>query len=188
VRGQPAIMVRLARGNAAPPLGRADPVCRACSEPVASGTLRLYEGGDFYHASCRGRQRQLEALEHVNRTEATPSEAARLVNEPTPPRRRHADPPAELSACPVCQQPAMVADWGPGVIWLVVEGCPCGGFSVATEALEWRLPHLSPPQRVELAATIQGVRAMGRAVWLTTAVGGISGRLVVRTERPEPPT
>jgi hypothetical protein len=82
----------------------------------------------------------------------------------------------------------MVANWGPGVVWLVIDGCPCGGFSVATDALEWRLPRLTPVQRMELAATIQGVRAMGRAVWLTTAGGGISGRLVVRTERPEPPT
>ena len=70
--------------------------------------------------------------------------------------------------------------------WFRVEGCTCGGFEVAAVALEWRLPRLSAAERSDLGATIQGFRAMGRAAWLTTVDGGISGRLVIRTRRPNP--
>jgi hypothetical protein len=65
--------------------------------------------------------------------------------------------------------------------WIRVDGCRCGGFFVAADVLEWRLPRLTTGERAELSATIQGLRAMGRAAWLSTADGAISGRLVIRS-------
>jgi hypothetical protein len=169
---------------------RADPICPACSKPIRSGTLRHYDRAEFYHVYCRSRQLQLEALEQVNRPEATHAGAARLIEGTT--RRSEsapqADRPPEAGSCPVCRQPATVVDSRPSASWLVVEGCPCGGFFVAAEILEWRLPRLTTAGRMELSATIQGFRAMGREAWLMTADEGISGRLVIRIERPDRPT
>jgi hypothetical protein len=65
-----------------------------------------------------------------------------------------------------------------GGTWVMVEGCRCGGFAVAGDTLEWRLPALTAAQRAELSDTIRGFRAMSREAWLT-ADGGISGRLVL---------
>jgi hypothetical protein len=80
-----------------------------------------------------------------------------------------------------------MVDWRPTLSWLVIEDCSCGGFFVAADALEWRLPRLTTAARAELSSTIQGFRAMDREAWLTTADGGISGRLVIHTERPDRP-
>jgi hypothetical protein len=66
-----------------------------------------------------------------------------------------------------------------------VEGCRCGGFAVAAETLEWRLPALTAAQRAELSEAIRGFRAMSREAWLTTADGEISGRLVLRPKRAD---
>jgi hypothetical protein len=34
-------------------LDRLAPRCPGCAMPVGTGTARVYEGGEFYHASCR---------------------------------------------------------------------------------------------------------------------------------------
>jgi hypothetical protein len=81
-----------------------------------------------------------------------------------------------------------VTDWGPRLDWIVIEGCSCGGFFVWARLLEWRLPRLGRTERSDLVASIQGFRAMGQEPWVTTADGGIFGRLVILTERPDRPT
>jgi len=91
---------------------------------------------------------------------------------------------AKVTRCPVCDQPATLIDGDPTGDWCRVGGCRCEGFFVATDCLEWRLPRLSPDERVELSMTIQGFGAMGRDAWLSTADGIMSGRLVIRTKRP----
>jgi len=50
-------------GDTAPDVERRDSRCPACSTPVRSGMLRLYERGEFYHAYCRSRQLERAALE-----------------------------------------------------------------------------------------------------------------------------
>jgi hypothetical protein len=91
-------------------------------------------------------------------------------------------------SCPVCTGAATVTDWRPRLEWVVVEGCACGGFSVWAPLLEDRLRRLSPAERADLAATIQGFRAMNHEAWVTSADGGIFGRLVILTRRPERPS
>jgi hypothetical protein len=79
----------------------------------------------------------------------------------------------------------MVSDHAPGTRWITVEGCQRGGFAVAADTLEWRLPALTAGQRAELSETIRGFRAMAREAWLTTADGGISGQLVFRPKQAD---
>jgi hypothetical protein len=91
------------------------------------------------------------------------------------------------SSCPVCTHSATVTDWRPRLDWLVVEGCPCGGFFVWAPLIDG-LRRLSAAERSDLAATIQGFRAMNHEPWLTSADGGIFGRPVILTERPDRPS
>jgi hypothetical protein len=86
--------------------------------------------------------------------------------------------------CPVCEQPATLVEGRDTGGWCRVDGCRCGGFFVAADTVEWRLPRLSTEERAELSVTIQGFGAMGREAWLSTSDGRISGRLVVRVKRP----
>jgi hypothetical protein len=91
----------------------------------------------------------------------------------------------EVTGCPVCEQPATLTPINGCSTggWCRVDGCLCGGFFVAADTREWRLPRLSPEERAELSVTIQGFGAMGRDAWLSTPDGGISGRLVIRVKR-----
>jgi hypothetical protein len=140
-----------------------------------------YENGAFYHSHCHTQRFHRDALE---RSKAHPLQAADTpLGGDVEPHQSDADPPAAV--CPVCQQPATIADHAPGATWILVEGCPCGGFVVAANTLEWRLPALTAPQRAELSETIRGFRAMSREAWLTTADGGISGQLVLRPKRAD---
>jgi hypothetical protein len=173
--------------NGAARVGRVDPLCPVCSEPIRSGMLRQHDGGAFYHAYCRTRQLQRAALEQFRHAAPAQADAPPLIETTTQPTGdvRPSDGPAQRRGCPVCSQLATVTDWGP--TWLVIDGCRCSRFFVARETLEWRLARLGPAERAELAATILGFRAMGREAWVTTSDGtGISGRLVILTESPEP--
>jgi hypothetical protein len=167
-------------GDTGPEARRRDSLCPACSTPVRSGMLRLYERGEFYHAYCRSRQLARAAL-HENDGGKAPQAGVAGVRggDDTPSSDGRA--PRE---CPICQQAAIVLDGFAGMGWYAVDGCGCGGFFVAAETLEWRLPRLTTPERADLVTTIQGFRAMGRDAWLSTADGSLSGRLVVRVERP----
>ena len=170
--------------------GRPDAVCPACSKPVRSGALRVLEDGAFYHVYCRSQQLRLQALEQVDRAQVAHARAASLTEEATRRRERATVPdgPGAAGLCPVCQEPARVIDWRPGADWLAIDGCPCRGFFVTGAALDGRLPSLTPLEREELAARIQGFRAMDREAWLTTADGARDGRLVILIERPDRPT
>ena len=90
----------------------------------------------------------------------------------------------DVPRCPVCEQPATLIEGDPTEGWCRVDGCLCDGFFVATDCREWRLPRLGTEERALLSVAIRGFRAMGRAAWLTTSDGGISGRLVIRVKRP----
>jgi len=48
----------------------------------------------------------------------------------------------EVTRCPVCEQRATLIDGDPAGDWCRVDGCLCGGFFVAADCLEWRLPRL----------------------------------------------
>ena len=90
----------------------------------------------------------------------------------------------DVTRCPLCAQRATLIDGDPTGDWRRVDGCLCGGFFVAADCLEWRLPRLGTEERALLSVAIRGFGAMGRDAWLTTADGGISGRLVIRVKRP----
>jgi hypothetical protein len=172
--GGNASTVEHAAGNS----GRQEPHCPACSMPVRSGELRFYERGEFYHAYCRSRQLERAALEQ--NADGQVPQTGDGAHEGTPP----SDPSAAPSMCPICQQASTVVHGRAGVGWYAVDGCACGGFFVAADTLKCRLPRLTTAERADLVATIQGFHAMGRNTWLTTANGGIAGRLVIGIERP----
>jgi hypothetical protein len=175
--GGHASIVRDAAGDSDFP----EPRCPACLTVVRSGTLRVYVQGEFYHAYCHHRQLERAALQQYDGggiRQADVGDARARAGTPPSPR------PAAAQACPICQQAATIVGGVAGIGWYAVEGCACGGFFVAAEALDWRLPRLTTAERAELVATIQGFHAMGRDAWLKTADGNISGRLVIRCERP----
>lgn len=171
-----------------------DPACPACSKPVRSGSLVLFEHGELFHVSCRSRQLQLRALEQVDRAEAVREHAARRLEDAHRVRaermQRHGLPkrPAATGVCPLCRGPATVTDWRPGMDWIVAEGCPCGDFFARARVVEERLPRLTTVDRQGLVLQIRAYRATRREVWLTTTDGTVDGPLVIRIERPDRPT
>jgi hypothetical protein len=154
------------------------PRCPACATPVATGTVRVYERGQFFHASCRSRQVGRLALQQADAGGGPTLEAAGAPEDRPVSQRL-----ATLDICPICKQPATVCSFA-GAEWYAVDGCTCAGFFVTAEVLEWRLPRLTATERTELVMTLQGFRAMGRDAWLSTGDGSISGRLIIRTQRP----
>jgi len=88
--------------------------------------------------------------------------------------------------CPLCGEPATLIDRHPGVEWIAIEGCACGGYFVWADLLAVRrLKSLPSHERATLQARIVELRAMVRRAWLTTGNGRIDGPLVVRAERPD---
>jgi hypothetical protein len=147
---------------------------------VDPGTLRVYEGGEFFHASCRSLQIARAALRQYGAGDDSPTVEAMGTMGGSP----ESAWPAILSRCPICQESATVVRDVADAASYAVDGCACGGYVVAAEVLEWRLSRLTAAERGELVATLQGFRAMGRDVWLSTGDGSISGRLVIRTQSP----
>jgi hypothetical protein len=98
----------------------------------------------------------------------------------------HANP------CPLCEEPARVVDGLAPVEWLMIEGCPCGGFGAWADLVSARrLKYLHPVERGRLQARVRNLRALNQAAWLVTADGQLDGPLVVlaeRTDRPSRPT
>jgi hypothetical protein len=94
--------------------------------------------------------------------------------------------------CPLCEEPARVVDWPARDEWLMIEGCPCGGFGAWADLVAARrLKCLHPEERGRLQARVRNLRALNQAAWLVTADGRLDGPLVVlaeRTERPPRPT
>jgi hypothetical protein len=101
-------------------------------------------------------------------------------------RTRNSRGAAEANWCPLCRQRATVTDWRPRADWLAIEGCSCGGYFLRAGLLSGGLG--SPAERLALAVSVRGFRAMDREVWLAMADGATGGPLVVRTERPDRPT
>jgi hypothetical protein len=160
------------------PSRRHAPRCPVCTVPVAPGTIRLYEGGEFFHASCRSVQITRAALRQHGAGDPTVNMAGATGGSP------ESEQPAILSQCPICHESATVVRGIADAAWYAVDGCACAGYVVAADALEWRLSRLTAAERAELVATLQGFRAMGRDAWLSTGDGSISGRLVIRTQSP----
>jgi hypothetical protein len=156
------------------------PRCPVCTVPVDPGTLRVYEGGAFFHASCRSLQITRAALQQHDAGDGGPTADAIDTMGDSPESERR----AILSTCPICHESATVVRGIADAAWYAVDGCACAGYIVAAEVLEWRLSRLTAAERAELVATLQGFRAMGRDAWLNTADGSISGRLVIRTHSP----
>jgi hypothetical protein len=164
-----------------------DPSCPACSKSFWSGTLVLYEHGEFFHLGCRSHQLRRHALYRVAHAQATREQTARRVPElssaflkyPRPSRRSHE------GACPFCGRRATVTDWRPSVDWLVIEDCPCNGFFLWAGLPTARLTKLTRDTRKQLVLRVREFRARGREAWCTTEDGTETGPLVVRTERPD---
>ena len=156
------------------------PRCPVCTVPVDPGTLRVYEGGEFFHASCRSRQMTRAALQRHDAGDGGPTVDASGTTGGSPESER----PAILSTCPICHESATVVRGLADAAWYAVDGCACAGYVVAADVLEWRLSRLTAAERADLVATLQGFRAMGRDAWLSTGDGSISGRLVIRTQSP----
>ena len=155
------------------------PRCPVCTVPVDPGMLRVYERGEFFHASCRSLQITREALQHRDTDNGGPTvDASGTGGSPVSER------PDILSTCPICRESASVVRAIADAAWYAVDGCACAGYVVAADVLEWRLSRLTAAERAELVATLQGFRAMGRDAWLSTGDGSISGRLVIRTQSP----
>jgi hypothetical protein len=69
--------------------------------------------------------------------------------------------------------------------WIVVENCPCQGFSVWASLLQARVPHLPVWDRQDISDRIRAFRAGGDEAWLATTDGTVTGPLVVRCQRPD---
>ena len=88
--------------------------------------------------------------------------------------------------CPLCEEPARVVDWPSRVEWLMIEGCPCGGFAVWADLVATRrLKHLPPEERGRLQARVRNLRALNQDAWLVTADGQMDGPLIVLAERTD---
>jgi hypothetical protein len=166
------------------------PVCPVCSKAIRSGTLVLFEDGEFFHVRCRSRTLELTAMDEVDRARTAKERAVRLLEDARRRRARAASSlpphvPAKSATCPVCGEAATLTDWRPSVDWVAIENCSCQGYFLWAGVLEKRLPALAAAHRQELAARIRKVRAMGREAWCTTDDGTVQGPLVVRMERPD---
>jgi hypothetical protein len=62
-----------------------------------------------------------------------------------------------------------VTGWQPGLDWVVVEGCPCGGYFVEGRVFTERLPHMTVVDRETLVLRIRSFRAQRVEAWLTTS-------------------
>jgi hypothetical protein len=174
-----------------------DPACPVCSKAIRSGSLVLFEHGELFHVACRSRTLERAAIEEVDRATVAEERAARLIEETTRRRatRPAADPRlrAEAGPCPVCGHRATVTDWHPGLDWVVVEGCSCGGFFVAGGVLTERLPQMAVRDREDLALRIRSFRAQasrrGSPRATTRRSGpwssGPGGRTVRRSPAPD---
>src|SRR5262245_56667130 len=164
-----------------------DPICSICSKPVRSGSLVLYQGGEFFHVPCRSRATDLKAMEEVERARNAQGRALRLVDDTKRRRALHDPTDRPPGSWPLCSQPATVTDWRPDLDWITVEGCSCGGYFLADGVLRRRVPAMSEAARAELTARIQEVRVSGHEAWLTTSDGGLNGPLIVQPGRPDRP-
>jgi hypothetical protein len=87
--------------------------------------------------------------------------------------------------CPVCEAPARVLDWSPGVDWLVIEGCSCGSYRVRADLVATRrLKHLALAERRLLQERIHAITASDQEAWVDTETGTMRGPLVVLAAQP----
>jgi hypothetical protein len=84
--------------------------------------------------------------------------------------------------------PATLTDWRPTAEWITVENCPCDGFFIWAPLVAARVRRLTAWDRRDFAHRIRTFRGSGHEAWLTTTDGTVTGRLVVRTQRSDPPT
>jgi hypothetical protein len=61
---------------ATPP--RTDPTCPVCSKPIISGSLVLYQHGEFLHVRCVNRTLGLKAMEEAERAKESQARAAEI--------------------------------------------------------------------------------------------------------------
>jgi hypothetical protein len=142
----------------------------------------VFEQGELLHVRCQSRELQLAAMQCIERAEHLESQAAALVEAGT--HRPAALAPRSAGTCPLCEHAATITDWRPTHLdWLVVEGCPCGGFFVSAALFEHRLPRLSEAERQTLAARVRWFRAKGVEAWCTTPNGSVDGPLDIRERR-----
>jgi hypothetical protein len=166
-----------------------EPPCAACSKPIRSGSLVMYEHGELFHLRCRTRIRLLSSLETLDRAQTVRQRAGRLIDE----ARQKQDAPQfqtetgdrRFAACPLCAHSATVTDWRPGAEWIAIEECPCRGYFVWAPLLAERVRGLPARNREDLAHRIRAFRAMGHEAWLTTLDATVTGPVVIRTARPD---
>lgn len=181
---EPESRPRDGSGPALAPGPRADdPLCPLCMTPLRSGVVFLAHGRVF-HVACHAGFRALERRDGGRRTAregdagTAPADGGDLPASTSPWGAR------TIRACPLCGLAATVTDWRPGVDWVVVEGCACGGFFVSAPLFEGRLATLSEADRRALALRIRWFRAKGREAWCVTTDGSGTGPLDIREGAP----
>lgn len=167
-----------------------DPTCPICSKPVRSGGFVQSTDGEFFHLTCRSWYLQLRALEQVDRAKAAKDRAAQVLDETVRRqvarvRRRETSHRPLASTCPLCAYPATLTDWRPETEWIVVEQCPCQGFSVWAAIIE-RGRALPAQDRPDFARRVRAFRVRHEA-WVTTTDGEVGGPVVLQTRRPDRP-
>jgi len=160
-----------------------DPTCPVCSKPVASQGFTQVADGQVFHLGCRARHLHLRTLERIDRSQIAQQRATQLL-ETCATRDTSASRRIELQQprCPLCGFPAVLTDW-PQTKWIVVEHCPCHGFSIWRPILE-RVRALPARDRHDLAHRVRAFRVLDDA-WIATTDGRVTGPLVVRTKRPD---
>jgi hypothetical protein len=164
-----------------------DLACSICSKPIRPNDFIITEHGEVFHIGCRNRRLQFRSLEEVDRAKSALDQARRLLQDAGYRRGKAARLGGTAAPRPLCGESAMLVDWRPSLDWIVVEGCPCGGFYVAGSLIRARRLGFPAESREALADAVLKFRAIGHEAWCTTTEGRENGPLVVRTERPDRP-
>jgi hypothetical protein len=107
-----------------------NPACAACSKPIRSNTLALFEHGDWFHVRCRSQAVQLRSLEAVDRARIARDRASNVRANATQSLSATRHLRATPGACPLCGHPVKITDWHPNFDWLAIEDCRCDGFFI----------------------------------------------------------
>jgi hypothetical protein len=159
-----------------------EPICPLCSKPIRSGSLVIFEHGEYFHVRCRSRAVELAAMDAAERADSGRARAASKIAKLAARQAHLAE--RGLRGCPLCGEAAIVTDWRPSRLeWVVVEGCACGDFFVSAAVFKDRLPWMSHPEREALVARIRWFRSKGIEAWCTTIDGTVDGPLDIRQRR-----
>src|SRR5688572_21781179 len=92
--------------------------CPFCAKPIMSGTVVVFEHGEFFHVGCQRRALERADLDAAGRAEVARTRAENAAGASGVARRAELTR-RDLRPCPVCATPAVVTDWRPSHLdWL----------------------------------------------------------------------